>query len=108
MSTEQTLEALSEALDDEYRARAPYRKVIERFGPVRPFVNIVDAENRHIAAPVRQFQRLHARPPADTWRDRVTAPQSLAQACVAGSRPRSKTVPGVYLALMYLRFKGQE
>jgi hypothetical protein len=60
MSIEQTLQALSEALDDEYRARATYRKVIERFGPVRPFVNIVDTENRHVGALVRQFQRLQS------------------------------------------------
>ena len=84
MSTEQTLAALSEALVDEYRARATYRKVIERFGPVRPFVNIIEAENRHIAALLRQFQRLHAPPPVDVWQDRVTAPASLAQACAAG------------------------
>jgi rubrerythrin len=84
MSIEQTLEALSEALDDEYRARATYRKVIECFGPVHPFVNIVEAENRHIEALLRQFQRFNAPPPADTWQDRVTAPQSLAQACAAG------------------------
>ncbi len=84
MSTEQTVEALSEALDDEYRARATYRKVIERFGPVRPFVNIVEAENRHIAALLRQLERLQASPPTDTWLDRVKAPDSLAQACAAG------------------------
>jgi rubrerythrin len=84
LSTEQTLEALSEALDDEYRARATYRKVIERFGPVRPFVNIVEAESRHIAALLRQFQRFQAAAPADTWPDRVKAPESLSQACAAG------------------------
>lgn len=39
-----------EALDDEYKARATYRKVIEAFGPVRPFVNIVEAEDRHAEA----------------------------------------------------------
>jgi rubrerythrin len=85
MSIEQTLEALTLALDDEYRARATYRKVIERFGPVRPFVNIVEAENRHIAALLRQFQRLHAAPPADTWEARVTASDTLEEACAAGA-----------------------
>jgi rubrerythrin len=84
MSTEQTLQALSEALDDEYRARATYRKVVERFGPVRPFANIVAAENRHIAALLRQFHRLRAPPPADTWEDPVSVPASLAQACAEG------------------------
>lgn len=76
--------ALCEALEDEYRARATYRKVIERFGAVRPFVNIVEAENRHVSALLRQFHRLGVQPPADTWEDRVTAPDSVADACAAG------------------------
>ncbi len=84
MSNAEIIAALSEALDDEHRARATYRKVIERFGPVRPFANIDEAEERHIAALLRQFERFGARPPADTWQDRITAPDSLAQACAAG------------------------
>ena len=32
MTDHQTIEALSEALEDEYKARATYRKVIEVFG----------------------------------------------------------------------------
>jgi H+-transporting ATPase len=74
MSNAETLAALSEALDDEYRARATYSKVIEHFGPVRPFVNIVQAEDRHIAALLRQFERFGARSTADAWQDRVMAP----------------------------------
>ena len=84
MADQTMIEALSAALEDEYRARATYRKVIERFGPVRPFVNIVEAENRHVAALLRQFARLRAVPPADTWPDRASAPASLADACEAG------------------------
>ena len=63
MTDRRTIEALSEALDDEYKARATYRKVIECFGPVRPFVNIVEAEDRHVAALLAQFRRLGATPP---------------------------------------------
>lgn len=48
--TPETIAALAEALDDEYKARATYAKVIERFGPVRPFVNIIKAEERHAQA----------------------------------------------------------
>jgi hypothetical protein len=84
MSNAEIIAALSEALDDEYRARATYYKVIERFRPVRPFVNIVEAENRHITALFQQFERFGIHPPADTWPDRVTAHDSLAQACAAG------------------------
>ncbi|MGJ0452977.1 MAG: ferritin-like domain-containing protein [Methylocystis sp.] len=81
MTDRRTIEALSEALDDEYKARATYRKVIERFGPVRPFVNIVEAEDRHVAAFLAQFRRLGATPPEDTWAPRVKAPESVEQAC---------------------------
>ena len=34
------------ALDDEYMARATYAQVLADFGEVRPFINIVEAENR--------------------------------------------------------------
>jgi len=83
MTDQVTIAALSEALDDEFKARATYRKVIERFGPVRPFVNIVEAENRHIDALLAQFERLGVRPPADRWADRAMAPETLATACAA-------------------------
>lgn len=83
MSDQTTIDALSEALEDEYQARAIHRKVIERFGPVRPFANIVEAENRHVAALLAQFDRLGATPPADTWPERVKTPETLVQACAA-------------------------
>jgi rubrerythrin len=79
-----TLEALREALDDEYRARASYRAVIEAFGPVRPFVNIVEAEGRHAEALLTLFARFGIDPPEDTWPGRVTAPATLAEACRVG------------------------
>jgi rubrerythrin len=81
MTDPSTIEALSEALDDEYKARATYRKVIECFGPVRPFANIVEAEDRHVLALLTQFRRLGETPPADTWPERVKAPDSIEQAC---------------------------
>lgn len=79
-----TIEALREALDDEYRARATYRKVIEAFGSVRPFVNIVEAEDRHAKALLALFDRFGVKPPPDNWPNRVAAPRTLADACRAG------------------------
>jgi len=79
----QTIAALREALDDEFCARATYRKVIEAFGPVRPFVNIVEAEDRHAEALLALFAKFGIEPPEDTWPDRVTAPTTLADACRA-------------------------
>jgi hypothetical protein len=77
-------EALKEALDDEYRARATYRAVLEAYGDVRPFVNIVDSEERHIGALGRLFARYGIEMPADPWPSRVSAPESLEAACAAG------------------------
>ncbi|GER08689.1 hypothetical protein GCM10007972_26700 [Iodidimonas muriae] len=80
---EKTVAALTEALDDEYKARATYRKVIETFGPIRPFINIVDAEDRHASALLRQFERLGLQPPEDKWTGRIEAPSSITAACEA-------------------------
>ncbi|MEO1240832.1 MAG: DUF2202 domain-containing protein [Pseudomonadota bacterium] len=81
MANEHELAALHEALQDEYKALATYKKVIEKFGPVRPFINIVEAEGRHAQALLRQFERLGATPPENDWDDKVEAPSSLSAAC---------------------------
>lgn len=81
---DRTIAALSEALQDEYRALASYQAVIEKFGPVRPFVNIVEAEARHADALLRQFERLGAPPPANEWAGKARPPDSLLAACEAG------------------------
>ncbi|MGD9658363.1 MAG: DUF2202 domain-containing protein [Methylocystis sp.] len=81
---DKTIEALREALDDEYKARATYQSVIDRFGPVRPFVNIIEAEERHASALLRLFERYGVEPPKDRWAGRVPAPSSLEAACEAG------------------------
>jgi hypothetical protein len=82
-------EALRTALDDEYRARATYRAILDRFGEVRPFSNIVASEQRHIEALLGLFERHGFEVPEDAWSSRVEAPASLADACaaaVAGER----------------------
>lgn len=86
MSDTSLIGALTEALEDEYRARATYRKVIARFGPVRPFISIVEAEERHVEALLRQFERLGAVPPRDTWPERVPVPETLGHACAEAVR----------------------
>jgi hypothetical protein len=44
------IQALHDALNDEYHAWAVYYQVLKDFGPVRPFLNIRDSELRHIEA----------------------------------------------------------
>jgi rubrerythrin len=81
-SSPNLLDRLTEALDDERKAIATYRSVIERFGPVRPFVNIIEAERRHAAALIGLFDRYGLPVPEDDWAMvRVAVPESLPDAC---------------------------
>lgn len=77
-------QALRAAIDDEYRARATYRAVLARYGDVRPFVNIVESEERHIRALERLFERYAIPVPPDKWAGHVAPARSLAAACEAG------------------------
>ena len=72
------------APDDEYQARATYAQVIEDFGDVRPFSNIVEAEDRHARALISLFERYGVPVPPDTWPDRAPRYGSLREACEAG------------------------
>jgi hypothetical protein len=77
-------DVLVEAIDDEYKARATYRRVIEKFGEVRPFINIVEAESRHVEALLPLFAKYDIEVPVDNWYQQVQVPDSLQQACQAG------------------------
>ena len=78
---ERTIEALREALEDEYRARAIHARVIEKCGPVRPFVNVEAGENRHVGGLLGLFERCGVALLGDHWSDRVTIPSTLLEAC---------------------------
>ncbi|MGI0483808.1 ferritin-like domain-containing protein [Pantanalinema rosaneae CENA516] len=82
--SEQLKNALTEALEDEYKARATYRLILSKFGAIRPFVNIVASEERHIQALIPLFWRYGLPIPEDSWAGRVNAPASVQEACQAG------------------------
>lgn len=84
MLNETEQQALRDALEDEYRAWATYDQVIHDFGPERPFINIRDAEARHIAALRALFERYGLAIPANTWPGRVPRYASTREACEAG------------------------
>ncbi|TCK17987.1 hypothetical protein DFR30_1246 [Thiogranum longum] len=84
MSRAKLEQALNEALDDEYKARATYRKVIETWGEIRPFVNIVEAEERHIQALLPLYEHYDIPVPEDPWMDQIEIPASETEACQMG------------------------
>jgi len=77
------IEALRAALDDEYKAWATYDQVLQHFGPVRPFVNIRNAEARHIEALTVLFARYGLPLPKNAWPGKVDRYASLRDACKA-------------------------
>ncbi|MEE4361148.1 MAG: hypothetical protein V2I63_06445 [Pseudomonadales bacterium] len=78
--TKAEVEALEEALDDEYRAWATRDRVIRDFGPVRPLVNVRDAEAGHIEALETLFGRSGLTVPENPWTGRVKPSGSLLSA----------------------------
>jgi len=77
------LEALGLALQDEYRAESLYRQVLGQFGEVRPFSNVVNAEQRHSAALERVYGRRGLVVPENTGRELIQEPhwKTLQEAC---------------------------
>ncbi len=71
-------------LFDEIRAFTFYSMVIERFGPRRPFVSIVEAERRHRDG-LAQIAARHGVPvPPNPWRAELTVPKRFEDCCAAG------------------------
>lgn len=77
-------QALEAALDDEYKAEATYDAILDAYGPVRPFVNIVEAERRHADMVKAQYARFGMDVPENPYRGTIAAPESLLAACEAG------------------------
>jgi hypothetical protein len=92
-------QALRDALDDEYRAWTTYDQVIRDLGPEQPFINIRDAEARHIEALGLLFQRYELEIPENTWPGRVPRFASTREACESGIEGEIKNV-ALYERLM--------
>jgi hypothetical protein len=84
MLSEKTKAMVLEALNDEYKARAFYQLVISTFGPVQPFINIVQAEDTHARALEAVCARYAIPLPADDWGKKLQRPSSVLEACRAG------------------------
>jgi hypothetical protein len=75
--------ALCEALDDEYKARATYQAVVDKFGSIIPFTNIIQSEQRHINALLSLFAERGLPVITDLYADGLAAPASIEEACRA-------------------------
>jgi hypothetical protein len=69
--------ALDVVLLDEYKARAEYQAIVTQFGSVSPYVQLINAETRHIAALSRIYDAFDFVLPSDTGAASVVLPSSL-------------------------------
>jgi len=87
--------ALVEALagpDGEYAAHAAYSAVIKKFGNVQPYVNIREAESRHIQALERQLKKYGVPVPKNRYAGKVKAPKDLLTAAKEEVKAETKNV----------------
>lgn len=76
-------QALVAALNDEYKACATYQLVMQKFGNIKPFINIFQSEERHIHALLPLFEKYQIPIPVDNWKNRVPIPDLVLSACRA-------------------------
>lgn len=81
--TEAEKTALNGAIQDEFKARATYNKVLDTFGEVMPFANIVNAEERHVEALAYLHERYGVAVPEDNWADKIPDYATLKDAAEA-------------------------
>lgn len=81
----QTLpQMLTYAIQDEYLAQARYEDILQKFGYVRTFAQIKEAEMRHINALLPLFERYQVPLPEDISQVFVTTPETIKDAYAAG------------------------
>jgi hypothetical protein len=88
------------AIQDEYRARETYAKVLSDLGDMTPFLNVVAAEGQHVDAVGALFTTRRLDVPLSEW-DETNVPtyESRRLACVAGAEGEAATV-AMYDALL--------
>jgi len=77
-------EMLTYALQDEYMARAEYQTIIDTYGDVRPFTNIIVAEETHISMLLPLFATYSVTVPENTAEENAIVPDSLTSSYATG------------------------
>ena len=79
----QTVEYLQLALEDERKALATYKATMEKFGNVKPFINIARAEEQHISMLKALFDKYGVKIPDDLTQV-GELPDALEEVCAIG------------------------
>lgn len=85
-------EMMVAAIEDEYKAEAEYEALIETFGAVKPFTNIVEAEASHIKALETLFAAYDFTVPANNGSTFVAVPNTIEEALQTGIDAEIKNI----------------
>jgi hypothetical protein len=77
-------EMLKYAIEDEYLAKAEYELIISKYGNIRPFSNIMKAEEQHISWLKTIYKDYGMTLPEDAASDHVVLPSDLKSAFQTG------------------------
>ena len=98
---DKTKQALIDSLTDERKAEATYQAIINKFGQVRPFINIIEAEKRHQSMLLPLFEKYGVEVPKNDFdAAKISIPESLIDSCKAGIQAEKDN------AAMYDKFFG--
>ncbi|MBW1769447.1 MAG: DUF2202 domain-containing protein [Deltaproteobacteria bacterium] len=90
---------LTYAIQDEYLAHAEYEYIINKFGPVRPFSNIIKAEKNHISMLKPLFEKYGFQVPKNTAKEHILIPKGLKEAMETGVQAEIDNI-GMYEMLL--------
>lgn len=81
MRDEFVLKALDSALRSKFKTCALYRMVLQAFGPVQPFKDLVKIEAKYRLVLAGLARRYEHPTPTDEWEGQVAIPVSFVEAC---------------------------
>lgn len=93
---------LTFAIEDEYLERGEYRKILDKFGELRPFSHIIKGEEQHIAWLIPLLENHGVDVPADRGVQQARVPDTWAEALQAGVSAETGNIA------MYERFLQQK
>ncbi len=86
------IDALYLALSDEYKAEATYLQVIEDFGEVKPFTNIMAAEQKHAEKLIILLEKYGLEVPENPYIGAIQSYTSIQEACGVGVQAEIENV----------------
>lgn len=95
-------EMLTYAIQDEYLAKAEYQLIISEYGDIKPFTNIVEAEQTHIDLLLPLFETYGIDLPENNASEYVSLPESITSALATGVEAEEANIA------MYKAFLGQD